>query len=100
MCLIKEKQKSTTHTIKDWRSFAFSKLKSLGKITQIEHIESQCFKDFTNLLVLEFVDNKLTEIKSNSFQHLNKLKKLNLIFNQIEQINSNGFQGLDNLEVR
>ena len=50
-CLIKEKQKSTTHTIKDWRSFAFSKLKSLGKITQIEHIESQCFKDFTNLVV-------------------------------------------------
>ena len=78
----------------DWRSFAFEKIKSLGKIVQIKSIESQCFKDFTDLEDLNLGGNKLTKIESNSFQHLDKLKKLFLFLNQINRIEKDAFVGL------
>ena len=49
-------------------------------------------------MVLEFEENKLTEIKSKSFEYLTKLKILKIGRNKIEQIDSNGiiFYGYGN----
>ena len=53
------------------QKFNFSNRNGRYKVVSIER---QCFKDFTNLEVINLNKNELTKIDAHSFQNLNKLK--------------------------
>ena len=95
--------KTFDQSVVDWRLFDFNSIQKFNFSNRngrykVVSIERQCFKDFTNLEVINLNKNELTKIVAHSFQNLNKLKKLSLEGNDLEQIDSNVFQGLGNLE--
>jgi Leucine-rich repeat (LRR) protein len=103
VCLLEEYEKSkATNAINDWRAFNFGLIREFSLLdlnVRIDSIEeNDCFKEVSNLEILNLEGENITRFRTNSFQHLGKLKKLNLGFNQIDELGSNVFRGLENLE--